>query len=87
MLEKQGGRDDRNAAERIESEQTGVAANNQIGPSVHRQFEELVIGRIAAGHNPLDNRDCLGRGNQFMHPVPNVRANQVDKVRPSYNLK
>src|SRR4051794_8365463 len=46
-LEKPGRRDDRNAAKRVKSEQVGVAANDQISLSVHRNFEELVVFRIA----------------------------------------
>src|SRR3954467_9764788 len=53
-LEKRGRRDDRNAAERIESEQIGVAANDQIGASVHRQFEEPLVLVKSAVRLPAD---------------------------------
>ena len=52
-LYKLGGWDDRDLSEWVESKQIGVAGDDQIGMTVDRQFEKLVVGGIAALGDPL----------------------------------
>src|SRR5690349_19422376 len=58
-LQERGGRDNRNAAERVYGKQIGVAAHNQIRSAADSDFQEFIVLRITAGGNPL------GNGHQF----------------------
>jgi hypothetical protein len=49
-------RDDRDAPKGIQDQQIGIAGHDHIRMAIHREFEKLVVGRVAASDDALGNR-------------------------------
>jgi hypothetical protein len=70
---KAGGRDNRNAAERIEGEQVGVAAHDKVGVAVERQRQEFLVSRVTPGWNDGLPGDDGGAANRT---APRLKADR-----------
>ncbi len=76
-LREGGGRDNRDTPEGIEHQQVFVAGQDEIGATIHRQFEKLVIRLVAASHHALGDRYKLHRSRNLHQSIAQFRSDQL----------
>ena len=62
------GRDDRDAAERVERQQVRIAGYDEVGIPAGGKFEKPVVGRIATGRNSLSRCNQQSHSQQLLQP-------------------
>ena len=68
-MTKSGWRDDRDVPEGMQHQQIEITGDDDIRPTIRRQFEKFVVGGIAAHRDPLGDRHQLGLGEYPPHFV------------------
>src|SRR5579884_791371 len=84
--ELRGGQD-RNGAERMQRQEVAIAADDDVGAPVNGELEKLVVGRVAAGGDALDDLHRLGGGEQNRYVFAERDRRDGGDVRPRQHVE